>query len=320
MASAPADATRDRYVITLFTSDVPMAIRIAPALQIAGLSVFRSPSVEDGEVRFRLHIGYFATHESAEQVLEQVRPHYPEAFVSDMPIVVSGSLDDTLNTSFSLVRHAIARLVTADDVAEPTPPAGAPVTTLTPSQVARVMAPQRYAVQLVWSVAPVPASIPRLGIFRAYSVYALSVVREGRTEHGLRLGFFKSLDSARQVAEYVRHAYPYASVVPVSYREFVRASELTRVETTVAQPRADGAEPAAETGDRALSGFTNGATAASTAHHGLDREPLEPGTQDEIHAAPGSAAFDLDRQGDAVATIEDGPQMSRRARRVVRRS
>ena len=227
-------ATRrdERYVVTLFAASMPMPVRLPRGLELPGVSVFRSRAVEDGRERFRLHLGYFDSVAAAREALNQVRDYFPTAIVTNAPPAQAGSLDDTLNTDFSLVRGAIARLVTGE---EPVDAARAP--TLTPREVASVMAPQRYAVQLEWSVRPIPASaIPRLGIFRAYALYGLSVLRQGSPEYGLRLGFFKNIDAARQVANYVRDRFPCASVVPVSYREYERASALARP--------AAGAEPA----------------------------------------------------------------------------
>ena len=100
-----------RYVVTLQTSDTPMPVRLPAGLTIAGVSVFRSRSMEDGRERFRLHLGYFASPTDAEMVLASVRPHYPTALIDGAPVESSGSLDDTMNTAFSLVRGAVARLV-----------------------------------------------------------------------------------------------------------------------------------------------------------------------------------------------------------------
>lgn len=215
-----------------------MPVKLAAGLTFPGHAVFRSRTIEDGRERFRLHLGYFGSPTEAAAVLVEVRPYYPSAIVASEPAAISGSLDDTINTAFSLVRAAVARLVESDEVAPPSAPA-APgprdpesmpsSPTLTPAEVASVMAPQRYAVQLDWALQPIDASqVPRLGIFRAYSLYAVSVLRQGSPEYGLRLGFYKTLEGARQVADYVRHAFPQASVVPVSFREYTRASGLAR--------------------------------------------------------------------------------------------
>lgn len=85
---------------------------------------------------------------------------------------------------------------------------------------------QRYAVQLRWSLRPTdPQSIPHHALFRQFTLYGVTVQRGDASEHGLRLGFFSNLYSAKQVADYVRHDFPLASVVPVSERELVRAQQ-----------------------------------------------------------------------------------------------
>jgi hypothetical protein len=307
-----------RYVITLQTSGTPMPVRLPAGLTIAGVSVFRSRSMEDSRELFRLHLGYFESPTDAETVLASVRPHYPTALIDSVPVESSGSLDDTVNTAFSLVRGAVARLVTTDShaAAERLPAATeppraaapkAPAPTLTPGEVASVLAPQRYAVQLDWSLKRIdPAAVPRLGIFRAYSLYAVSVLRQGSPEHGLRLGFFKNLEGACQVADYVRHAFPHASVVPVSYREFTRASELVRPQGSAAPARAVGALEMTEAGNAApaAAGPTASPTPAvapKTAPDGGRTEP--PPTRDQLLALLGAHGLELTRDRDDRVTL-----------------
>jgi hypothetical protein len=259
MSHRSTDATTRRgpgFVLTLRTSSMPMVVKLAAGLSFPGLSVFRSRTIEDGRERFRLHLGYFGSAADAQAALLEVRPYYPTALVANVPAASSGSLDDTINTAFTLVRGAVARLVEGEEAAPP-PATEQPVSdsapaspTLTPAEVARVMAPQRYAVQLDWSLKPIDtAAVPRLGIFRAYSLYSVSVLRHGSPEYGLRLGFYKNLEGARQVADYVRHAFPQASVVPVSFREYTRATGLARSDVDAVRvprpaPPAPGSAPA----------------------------------------------------------------------------
>jgi hypothetical protein len=84
-----------------------------------------------------------------------------------------------------------------------------------------VAAPQRYVVQLVWSDERVdPNRIPQLAIYDAYTMYTVTVMRSGVRYYGIRLGFFTSVISARQIALYVRPDFPAVAVVPISSREF----------------------------------------------------------------------------------------------------
>jgi hypothetical protein len=309
-----------RYVVTLYTSSMPMPVKLVAGLAFAGLSAFRSRTVEDGRERFRLHLGYFGSATDAEAVLASVRPHYPTALIASVPGDSSGSLDDTINTSFALVRGAVAQLVSTDGRADaaadvpaaidpPRPAAPKRAPTLTPGEVASVMAPQRYAVQLDWSLKPVdPASVPRLGIFRAYSLYAVSVLRQGSPEHGLRLGFFKNLDGARQVADYVRDAFPQASVVPVSYREYTRASELVRPRGGATPARAVGALEVIEEGSAPLPAARPAAVPAPAARResAPGRDPASgPRTRDELLALLGAHELEVARERDARMTLTD---------------
>lgn len=290
----------ERYVVTLCASSMAMPVRLPRGLEIQGASVFRSRAVEDGRERFRLHLGYFDSIGAARDALIQVRDYFPTALVGNAPPEQSGSLDDTLNTDFSLVRGAIARLVTREEMAD-----AERAPTLTPREVASVMAPQRYAVQLEWSVRPMPAnSIPRLGIFRAYCLYGLSVLRKGSPEYGLRLGFFKNIDAARQVANYVRDRFPCASVVPVSYREYERATDVARsAARSVASAEPAVSAPAASAAAEPAAPLTPAGAPASTAEIVTREELLAllgPQRPEPATAISGTAFLPLQREEPAI--------------------
>jgi hypothetical protein len=226
------------FVINLDSSSMPMPLYVPFRYELVGFSVFRSRKIEDGRERFRLHLGYFDTHKHAEEALTIVRKYYPAAWISSAPGENLSSIDDTFNTEFRLVRTAYAHVATAEEM----PPASVtskvvastvvkePAAAAQPAvDVPQEPAPQRYAVQLEWSVAPIiTADIPRLAIFDAYSLYTIRALREGLLQIGLRLGFFTSADSARQVAEYVRPEFPAAAVIPVSHGEYSRAMQAAR--------------------------------------------------------------------------------------------
>jgi hypothetical protein len=249
MSTTPADDSlggSGLFVITLGTARVPMALRVPFVHELVGFSVFRSRTVEAGGERYRLHLGYFESATRAKEALLVVRRYYPTAWISSAPAAGLGSLDDTTNTPFRMIRHASARVVTPAAAPE-TPERGeatAKVTNVeTRSSVDSPTAagPQRYAVQLDWSLTPISwTAVPRLAVFRAFNLYTVRTSRGGEPEYGLRLGFFRSVDGARQVAEHVRAHYPHANVVPVSDRECERAIELThlREQQAMADPRA----------------------------------------------------------------------------------
>jgi hypothetical protein len=106
-----------------------------------------------------------------------------------------------------------------------------PVKSAAPAPAVSV-APQKFAVQLIWSTDPVDAaSVPQLAIFDAYTLYTVQVERAGRRWHGLRLGFFTDPMSARQVALYARSDFSAAAVVPVSERECSKAGEIAAAQS-----------------------------------------------------------------------------------------
>jgi hypothetical protein len=189
------------YVITLASSHLPMTLDVPFRYELTGFTVFRSRRFDHGRECFRLHLGYFESARHAEDALTVVRRYYPAASISAAPQTNLGSLDNTLNTEFRLLRTAYARVVKPPSPA-PTP---APVATTlaAPDQAAlpAVPSPQHYAVQLKWSPAAIVlGDVPRLAIFKAYHLYTVRLPREGSAQHGLRLGFFNDVDAARQLA------------------------------------------------------------------------------------------------------------------------
>ncbi len=234
------------FVINLDSSSLPMALLVPFRHELEGFSVFRSRKIEDGRERFRLHLGYFDTLRHAEEALAVVRKYFPAAWISSAPGENLGSLEDTINAEFRLVRTAYAHVVkpgdphTHQELPSPPPPVATKVVASAVMRTVIIEEPeaeapprktekQRYAVQLEWSVAPIiAADIPRLAIFDAYSLYTVREQREGLPQYGLRLGFFLSADSAKQVAEYVRAEFPAVAVIPVSHREYTRALEAAR--------------------------------------------------------------------------------------------
>jgi hypothetical protein len=219
------------YVINLESSNRPMPLTVPFRHELVGFTVFRSRSFAHGGERFRLHLGYFESARRAEEALTVVRKHYPDASISAAPATNLGSLDNTLNTEFRLLRTAYARVVTAASATTAPAPVAAKVveSAVVWAVPPAVPPPQHYAVQLEWSLAPfVAAEVPRLAILEAYHLYTVRMLREGSPQQGLRLGFFTSADAARRIAEYVRPDFPGVAVVPVSHREYSRAIELAR--------------------------------------------------------------------------------------------
>jgi hypothetical protein len=208
---ARVENARALYVINLSSSHTPMPLEMPDVRGFFGLAVFRSRRIEDGRERYRLHLGYFESRADAERALPAVQRRYPTAWIAAAPRSGLGSLDDTNVSEFRLI-HA------------PPPPAQPDLAHPAPEPAAReipVAAPQRYVVQLVWSDERVdPNRIPQLAIYDAYTMYTVTVMRSGVRYYGIRLGFFTSVISARQIALYVRPDFPAVAVVPVSSREY----------------------------------------------------------------------------------------------------
>jgi hypothetical protein len=211
MLPSRAEGARALYVINLATSHTPMPLEMPEVRGFFGLAVFRSRRIEEGRDRYCLHLGYFESRADAERALPEVQRRYPTAWIAAAPRSGLGSLDDTNVSEFRLI-HSPARAI-------PTESAGAEAGKQ--ARAIPVAAPQRYVVQLVWSEKRIdPREIPQLAIYDAYTLYTVTLMRGGRRLYGVRLGFFTSVISARQIALYVRPDFASVAVVPVSNREF----------------------------------------------------------------------------------------------------
>src|SRR6266853_330057 len=213
------------YVINLDSSSMPMSLDAPFRHELVGFTVFRSRSFEHGRERFRLHLGYFESERHAEDALSVVRKHYPAAWISAAPESQLGSLDNTVNTEFRLLRAAYARVVT---------PASAPTA---PAPAAAKVAPRAVVKEPSFD-APTRAPAPAVPPPQRYAVQ-----RECSPQQGLRLGFFTSAEAAFRVAEYVRPEFPGVGVVPVSHREYSRAIELAQQRAPKGTARGEAPDP-----------------------------------------------------------------------------
>ena len=222
---------RSLYVITLFSSLMPMPLEVPDPRGLEGLAVFRSRRVEDGRERFRLHLGYFDSRTDAEDALPVVQKHFPSAWVASAPRSGLGSLDDTNLSEFRLIRSpTLLAMEIERRSSAATPPA---------------QNTQRYVVQLSWADRRIdPSEVSQLAIFQAYALYTVTLARAGVRYYGIRLGFFTSAISARQVALYVREEFPEVAVVPISEREYTRAREMIAQREIRAIPEAASASRA----------------------------------------------------------------------------
>jgi hypothetical protein len=93
MSASPAEiATTDGattssqlYVLNLCASTSPMALSQPSTPALKRYTFFVSRQRDDGRERFRLHMGYFATQEDAELLLDVVRDVYPAAWAGPAP-------------------------------------------------------------------------------------------------------------------------------------------------------------------------------------------------------------------------------------------
>lgn len=83
--TAATDDVPEQYVINLCASTTPMALVQPKEEALKRFTFFVSRRREDGRERFRLHMGYFAAPEEAEQWLPVVRELYPAAWVGEAP-------------------------------------------------------------------------------------------------------------------------------------------------------------------------------------------------------------------------------------------
>ena len=127
------------------------------------------------------------------------------------------------------------------------------------------------------------AAIPQLAVLRAYNLYRAHMVRDDGDHYALRLGFFKNVHGARQVAEYLRVHFPRVGVVPVSHREYTRALELFEGRAhAVAEARA-----------RAAGKNRDAETPSPEAAFEVDEAPLSR-TREELLALLGADRLEVD--------------------------
>ncbi len=214
MASAPRDDSPGAgglRVITLASACTPMPLQVPFLHELEGFTVFRSHAGEGDALLYYLHVGYFAGDSQARDALEVIRRHYPFATIEAAPRAGMGSLEDTMTSGFEVLRRASPRVV-------PNRPR--------PSMAQKPRKPaQHYAVLLARRFAcDLAAPIPRLPVFRNFSVYSVQASDDSGDCLDIRLGFFRTPEMARHFAESIRAHFPQAAALPVSEREHARVS------------------------------------------------------------------------------------------------
>jgi len=101
-----------------------------------------------------------------------------------------------------------------------------------------------YAINIASTLGPVRAdALPELEVLRSHRVYTTSFVKDGKTWHRLRVGFFKSRTDANVVLVQLKPHYPDAWIADVSGDEKQNLSKTTlsvRKSNVIAET---GAEP-----------------------------------------------------------------------------
>lgn len=123
-AAAPVQS----FVINLVASTSPMALSHPASPELKRYTFFVSRQREDGRERFRLHMGYFATQQEAEALLQSVRDVYPAAWAGPAPTTGMGRRGRMAPTSVVAAAPALASVAVPTPAPTPAPaPEPAPV-------------------------------------------------------------------------------------------------------------------------------------------------------------------------------------------------
>jgi hypothetical protein len=145
MSASPAEIPRadgamspsQLFVINLCASTSPMALSQPNVPALKRYTFFVSRQRDDGRDRFRLHMGYFASQEEAEQMLDAVRDVYPAAWAGPAPASGAPRRGRAAVTPIPVV--PVAAAATRPAASKPVP--GQPVESPTENVVKAVEAP-----------------------------------------------------------------------------------------------------------------------------------------------------------------------------------
>jgi hypothetical protein len=146
----PTGAATGGYVINLTSSTTPMALSQPKDPTLAQYSFFVSRRREDGRERFRLHMGYFESMQSAEEMLAIVRDVYPQAWAGEAPgkklrANNPATAAAAASTPAPVVRVETPPVAVAVAPIAVAPIAPAPVAAAEPAPVAATPAPHPFA-------------------------------------------------------------------------------------------------------------------------------------------------------------------------------
>jgi hypothetical protein len=314
------------FLLTLCRLSAPVVLPKSNTTQLNRYSFFMGRSRgSTGAERLMLHFGYFRTREEAEKSLQLLRVTYPKAIISSLrlpparnvpTLQPAGSTSATSATSnahnASLTDTQVLRILETRrpdaNFGKSNESAGSDIALVRPDDTntrralkdaVATNAPVHFAVQLQWSAQPINlATVPRLDIFRAYTLYVTEDRREGCTWFCLRLGFFGDPISARQVAHYVRTTFAAVSVVPIIESERERAGQ-TRID------RASLGASVAPVATTATSPVPNAQRPERAERAGLTTRPLPANSKPNSAAsAPERGAKSLEQTLEMLAASE----------------
>lgn len=126
-AATDLGAGPEQYVINLCASTTPMALVQPKSDALKRFTFFVSRRREEGRERFRLHMGYFASTEEADEWLGVVRELYPAAWVGEAPGKKLRAAARAVAAPPALASTPVAASAPAPTPAAPPPIAAAPV-------------------------------------------------------------------------------------------------------------------------------------------------------------------------------------------------
>jgi hypothetical protein len=129
------------FVINLTSSTTPMALSQPKDPTLAQYTFFVSRRLEDGRERFRLHMGYFETLQSAEEMLNIVREVYPQAWAGEAPGKKLRANSEAAAQAAAKPAAPVARAAAPAPVAAPAAPVANVTVTTAPAPAPAVAAP-----------------------------------------------------------------------------------------------------------------------------------------------------------------------------------
>ncbi len=194
------------YVVNLASSPEPIELEAIPRTgELARHRLYTTRAENEGKVWYRLRLGFFASPQVAEGVMNRLRDRYRDAWVG------------LAMEEDKLVYNAVA--------GRPGTAPLAPDPQVEWESEDGIDPDHRYVINLESSRRPIPLlSPPRIDSDVPYLIYSTRAKVDGRTWHRLRLGFFATQEQAERVREALRKRYPRAWIGKASHAEVAQAA------------------------------------------------------------------------------------------------